>query len=131
MTAYHRHEDQLQMLKTGFIRCFFSLIIRFLFYLRVELGFDYLFGPGGLYNLLRPYFNRAVHEFRNVIDNDARLVISRVFLRQQKRFTESAVRIKIAEIWMGAYSILAFTAENNPTAVTGPAVVTFRPAAVN
>jgi len=64
------HEDQLQILRTGFIRCFFDLAIRFLIHLRVEFGFDYLFRPGCFYQLLRPYFHRAAHKFRNIIDYD-------------------------------------------------------------
>ncbi len=82
MVAHRRYEYQLQILRTGFIRCFFGLTVRFFTHLGVEFGFDYLFGPGCLYELLRPYFDRAVHEFRYIIDNNTRLVIFRVFLRQ-------------------------------------------------
>jgi len=130
MVAQRRHEYQLQVLRTGFIRRFFSLTIRFFNHLRVKFGFDYLFGPSCLYELLRPYLDRPVHKFRDIIDDHTRLVIFRVFLRQQERLAEIAVGIEIAEIRMGAYSILTFTAKDNPTAVAGPAMITFRPVAV-
>jgi len=47
--AHRRHEYQSSILRTGFIRRFFSLTIRFFTHLGVEFGFDYLFGPGCLY----------------------------------------------------------------------------------
>ena len=130
MIAQRRDEYQLQILRTGFIRRLFSLTIRFPTYPGIEFGFDYLFGPGCFYQFLRPYFDRAVHEFRDVIDDDACLMVFRIFLRQLKRFAEIAVRIEIAKIRMGAYTILAFTAKDNPMTVTGPTVVTFRLVAV-
>jgi hypothetical protein len=57
-------------MKAGFIGRFFSLIVRFFAHFGIEFGFDYSVRPGCLYQLLRRYFDRAVHEFRDVVDDD-------------------------------------------------------------
>jgi hypothetical protein len=114
----------------GFVGRFFSLAALFGAYLGIEFGLDNLVGPGGLYQPLRRDFDRAFHEFRDVIDNHAQLLICRVLLRQQKRLAEMAVSVKIAKIKMRRLPILTLAAENEPAAVAGEAVVTFRPVAV-
>ena len=98
MVTHHRHEDLSKMLRTGFIRYLFSLIIRFFHYLRVQFGFDYLFGPSCLYQFLRSYFDWTIHEFRNVVDSKKCFVSFRVLLWQNKWFAEIAVGIKMTEI---------------------------------
>ena len=105
-------------MKIRFVRHFFSLIVWFYIHFRIELGFEGLLGLGSFYQLLRPGFDRAVHEFRDIIDDNTCLVIFRTFLRQKEGLAESPFGIEIAEVKMSARSILTFTAENHPTPVT-------------
>ena len=55
----------------GFVGRFLGLIVLFRADLGIELGFDCLVGPGGLYQPLRRDFDWAFDEFRDVVNDDS------------------------------------------------------------
>jgi hypothetical protein len=75
-SRYARHEktkpiSRAGIVEGGFVGCFFGLPALFRADPGIELGFDYPVGPGGLYQLLRPDFDRAFDQFRDVVNNDS------------------------------------------------------------
>ena len=69
--------------------------------------------------------NRPGNKFGDTICPEARVVMCRVFLRQQNRLMRLSILVHIAEVTSGKYAALPFAAEGYPSAVAGPAMPGF------